>query len=82
MFRKKRMLLFAAALLLMTTGCRSHETKVAELQKQYDDAEAQFRKDCNEEYLKVPPTLSPKCSDEDKKTKEAWNRLQAERAKQ
>jgi hypothetical protein len=82
MFRKKRMLLLATALLLLTTACRSHETKVAELQKQYDDAEAQFRKDCNEEYLKVPPTLSPKCSDEDKKTKEAWNRLQAERAKQ
>ena len=63
-------------------GCKSHETKVADLQKQYDEAEAQFRKDCNEEYLKVPPTLSPKCTEEDKRTKEAWSRLQAARAEQ
>lgn len=82
MFRKKRMLLFAAALLLMTTGCRSHETKVAELQKRYDQLNQQFGKDCSAEFLKVPPSLSPKCSDEDKQVKTAWDRLQAERAKQ
>jgi hypothetical protein len=82
MFRKKRMLLFAAALLLMTTGCRSHETKVAELQKQYDQLNQQLGKDCSAEFLKVPPSLSPKCSDEDKQVKAAWDRLQAERARQ
>ena len=82
MCRKKQMLLFAAALLLMATGCRSHETKVAELQKQYDQLNQQFGKDCSAEFLKVPPSLSPKCSDEDKRVKAAWDRLQAERAKQ
>lgn len=82
MFRKKRMFLFAAGLLLVTTGCRSHEAKVAELQKQYDRLNQQFGKDCSAEFLKVPPSLSPKCSDEDKQVKAAWDRLQAERAKQ
>jgi hypothetical protein len=77
----------ASLIALITTivigfaACQSHQSRIDALQKQYDDAEAQFRKDCNEEYLKVPPTLSPKCVDEDKKTKEAWNQLQAERAK-
>jgi hypothetical protein len=55
---------------------------VAELQKQYDQLNEQFGKDCSAEFLKVPPSLSPKCSDEDKKVKAAWDRLQAERAKQ
>jgi hypothetical protein len=71
----------SAILILALSGCQSHQSKVDALQKEYDQAEAQFRKDCNAEYLKVPPTLSPKCSDEDKKAKEAWNRVQAERAK-
>lgn len=63
------------------TGCRSHEAKVADLQRQYDQLNQQFGKDCAGEFLKVPPTLSPKCNAEDKQVKAAWDRLQVERAK-
>lgn len=82
MFNTIRFTAVLAAFVFALSGCQSHQAKVDALQKEYDEAETQFRKDCNQEYLKVPPTLSPKCVDEDKKTKEAWNRLQAERAKQ
>ena len=51
------------------------------LQKEYDKLKAQFSKDCSAEYLQGATTLSPKCTDENKKMKEAWERLQAERAK-
>ena len=81
MYSTIRFSALSAVLILALSGCQGHQAKVDDLQKDYDQAEAQFRKDCNAEYLKVPPTLSPKCSDEDKKAKEAWNRLQAERAK-
>jgi hypothetical protein len=81
MLRGQRIVLFATALLLTGTGCRSHKAKVAELQKQYDKLNEQFGKDCSSEFLKVPPTLSPKCSAEDKQVKGAWDRLQAERTK-
>ncbi len=64
------------------TGCQSHQAKVDDLQKEYDRLSQQFAKDCSEEYLKVPPTLSPKCADESKKMGEAGDRLRAERAKQ
>jgi hypothetical protein len=76
--------LFALAIIVTTasTGCQSHQAKVTDLQKQYDDAELQFRKDCSAELYKDPPTLSPKCADEDKQTKDLWARLQAERSKQ
>ena len=63
------------------TGCRSHQAKVADLQKQYDQLGAQFQKDCSAEYLKVPPTLSPKCSDELKQLDALSARLQSERTK-
>ena len=63
------------------TGCQSHEAKVADLQKQYDQLGAQFQKDCSAEYLKVPPTLSPKCSGELKQLDALSARLQSERAK-
>ena len=63
------------------SGCRSHQAKVADLQKQYKQLNQQFGKDCAGEFLKVPPSLSPKCSAEDKQVKVAWDRLQAERAK-
>jgi hypothetical protein len=63
------------------TGCQSHQAKVDALQKEYDRLGEQFQKDCSEEYLKVPPTLSEKCADEKKKTADAWRRLQDEQAK-
>ena len=81
MHSTNKLFALSAFLAFALAGCQSHQSKVNALQKEYDEAEAQFRKDCNEEYLKVPPTLSPKCVDEDKKAKDAWSRLQAESAK-
>lgn len=72
----------SAILVLTLSGCKSHQAKVDALQKQYDQINQQFAKDCSAEYLKMPPTLSPKCIDENKKMKDAWDRLQAERMKQ
>lgn len=63
-------------------GCKSHETKVADLQKQYDELGAKFQKDCSGEMLNLPQKLSPKCSDEKKTLADTWNRLQAERLAQ
>ncbi len=71
-----------AILSFAAIGCQSHQAKVDALQKQYDQLSQQFAKDCSAEYLKVPPTLSPKCADESKKMGEAGNRLREERAKQ
>jgi len=62
-------------------GCHGHEAKVADLQKQYDQLGQQFGKDCESEMINVPPKLSPKCTDEKQKLADAWNQLQAERAK-
>jgi hypothetical protein len=74
---------FALPVLLTVAllGCQSHEAKVDSLQKEYDQLGAQFKKDCSEEYLKVPPTLSPKCSDELKRLDALSKQLQDERAK-
>ncbi len=69
------------ALAFALSGCRSHEAKVADLQRQYDQLGAQFQKDCSADYLKVPPQLSPKCSDELKQLDAMSKRLQDERAK-
>ena len=80
MHKQKVLLALPAIVIMAISGCRSHEAKVTDLQKQYDDAELQFRKDCSGELYKDPPTLSPRCSDEDKKTKELWRQLRAERA--
>jgi hypothetical protein len=63
-------------------GCQSHQAKIDSLQQEYDRLGAQFQKDCAAEYYKVPPTLSPKCADEKKKTDDVFKRLQDERAKQ
>lgn len=68
-------------LLAVFTGCQSHQAKVADLQKQYDEINQQFAKDCSAEMLNLPQKLSPKCADESKRLKEATERLQAERAK-
>ncbi len=81
MHRIEWLTILTAVLLLSSIGCKSHQTRIDELQKEYDQLGAQFQRDCNEELLKVPPTLSPKCQDENKKVQDAWNRLQAERSK-
>lgn len=62
-------------------GCESHQGKVDRLQKEYDRLAAQFHQDCSAEYLKLPPTPSAKCTDEDNRVKAAWDQLQAERSK-
>jgi len=72
--------ILSAASWLVLAGCESHQGKVDRLQKEYDGLEAQFRKDCSDTYLQAQPTLSPKCQEEDRKTKDAWARLQAGRA--
>jgi hypothetical protein len=74
--------IFAAASMFALSGCESHQAKVDALQKQYDQLAAQFHLDCSAEYLKIPPTISAKCTDEDKKVKQAWDQLNAERSKQ
>jgi hypothetical protein len=80
MHRTATRLALGLALAFAFTGCRSHQAKVADLQKQYDQLGAQFRKDCSAEMLNVPPKLSPKCKAEDKQVTEAWDRLKAARA--
>ena len=70
------------ALALVQTGCESHQAKIDRLQKEYQQESEQFGRDCAAEYLKVPPTLSPKCNDENAKMKHTWEQLQAARAKQ
>ncbi len=70
-----------AAAVAFLPGCQSHQAKVDALQKEYDRLASQFHQDCSAEYLKIPPTISQKCTDEDKQVKDAWDRLQAEAAK-
>lgn len=67
------------ATMFVLNGCRSHQAKVADLQKQYDQLGDQFQKDCAAEMMNLPAKLSPKCADEKQKLADAWNRLQAER---
>ena len=69
------------ALALAFAGCQSHEAKVADLQKQYDQLGDQFQRDCSAEMLDLPQKLTPKCATEKQKLSDAWTRLQAERAK-
>ena len=81
--RRKTILLAITTILgSMVTGCRSHQAKVSDLQTQYNQLARQFQKDCNGEYLDVPPKISPKCKDEESKMNAAWSRLQAERSKE
>jgi hypothetical protein len=81
MHRTEWLSILTAVLLLSSIGCKSHQARIDELQREYDQLGSQFQRDCNEELLKVPPTLSPKCQDENKRVQDAWNRLQAERSK-
>jgi hypothetical protein len=73
--------ILSVASVLTFAGCESHQAKVDRLQKEYQQESEQFGKDCSAEYLKVPPTLSPKCNDENTKMKQTWDQLQAERAR-
>ena len=82
MYSMARIFALMTVLVFALTGCQSHQAKVDALQKEYDRLGAQFQRDCTEEYLKVPPTLSPKCADDKSKLEDAGKRLQAERAKQ
>jgi len=69
------------AVIFVLTGCRSHQAKVVDLQKRYDQLGQQYRQDCFAELTNIGSKLSPKCTDEKQKLADAWNRLQAERAK-
>lgn len=80
MLKAALLVVLSASSVLVLAGCESHQAKVDRLQREYDALEAQFRKDCSDTYLQAQPTLSPKCKEEDQKTKDAWARLQAERA--
>lgn len=82
MHHAKKLFLIGAVILMTSAGCESHQAKIDALQKEYDRLGKQYRQDCSTELLKVPQSLSPKCADENKKVEDAWNRLQAERAKQ
>lgn len=79
MLKTALLIVLSVASVLTLTGCESHQAKVDRLQREYDASEAQFRKDCSDTYLQAQPTLSPKCKEEDQKTKDAWARLQSER---
>jgi len=82
MNRNAKLILSIGVIATVLTGCQSHQAKIDSLQKEYDRLSAQMKQDCSAEYLKVPPTLSPKCTEENKNVTEAYQRLQDERAKQ
>jgi hypothetical protein len=82
MLKAALLTILSANSVLVLAGCESHQAKVDRFQKEYDRLAAQFHQDCSAEYLKVPPNPSAKCTDEDNQVKAAWDRLQAERAKQ
>jgi hypothetical protein len=73
-------IVFMTAILVLA-GCQGHEAKVNDLQKKYDRLALQFHQDCDAEYQKLPPNVSQKCKDEDKKLGDASDQLMAERGK-
>jgi hypothetical protein len=82
MHRKSRFLFLAVMMTSAFVGCESHQAKIDALQKDYDNLEAQFRKDCTAELMNASPNLGPKCADEKKKADDAYKRLQDEKGKQ
>jgi hypothetical protein len=74
--------ILSASSVSVLVGCQGHRAKVDRLQKEYDELAARFHQDCSAEYLKLPPTPSAKCTDEDNRVKAAWDQLQADRSKQ
>ena len=81
MHRTAARLALGLVLTFALTGCQSHQAKVADLQKQYDQLGAQYRKDCFAEVTQISPKPSRKCIAEKRKLDDVWNRLQVERAK-
>ena len=79
MHRKSRFLLLVVTMTFAFVGCENHQAKIDALQKDYDNLEAQFRKDCTAELMNASPNLSPKCADEKKKADDAYKRLQDEK---
>lgn len=69
------------SVILVLPGCWSNQAKVADLQKEYDEVNQQFAKDCSAEMLNLTDKLSPKCAEESKKLKDVTDRLQAARTK-
>jgi hypothetical protein len=82
MYSFVKLVVLSVIIMMAFTGCQSQQAKVDALQRKYDQLNQQFAKDCSAEYLKVPPTLSQKCTDESEKLGEAGKRVQEERAKQ
>jgi hypothetical protein len=82
MYCSVKSVVLSVILIMAFSGCQSQRAKVDTLQREYDQLNQQFAKDCSAEYLKVPPTLSPKCTDESEKLGEAGKRFQEQRAKQ
>jgi hypothetical protein len=72
----------SAVLTIALTGCQRQEAKVESVQQAYNQAEKEFRTDCSEESLKLPTSLSAKCSGEKQKMDDAYKKLQDQRAKQ
>lgn len=82
MLRTARCFAFTFVLAFAIVGCKGHEAKVVDLQKQYDQLGDQFQKDCSPEMINLPEKLSPKCAEEKQKLTQTWNQLQAQRGKQ
>jgi hypothetical protein len=84
---RKRTLAALVIVAIALSGCESHQARVDALQKQYDESKAQFTKDCGDEATArgIDPInhakLSPKCTEEEARTTEAWKQLEAERTK-
>lgn len=81
MHRTATMVVLGLALACAATGCQSHKAKVADIQKQYDQLGAQYRKDCFAEVTEMVPSPTPKCTAEKRKLDDAWIRLQAAHTK-
>jgi hypothetical protein len=75
------LVILPGAAVLAMCACETHQGRVAALQKDYNEAERQFRSDCTAELMKVRPALSSKCEAEDRRAKELWARLQTEQQK-
>jgi Prokaryotic membrane lipoprotein lipid attachment site len=61
-------------------GCQSHDAKIVDLQKEYDRLSKIYIQDCpGPGPTDIPKPQSPKCQNEDKQQREAYEKLQAAR---